>query len=175
MKKIYLLLMHTYTIPSKIVKLFTGYKYSHVAISLDADCNIVYSFGRRTVNSAFDGGFCIESKNGPFFNKFNRTICKIYEVQVTEDQYENIKNMLNDMKNNIDSYKYDYLGAVFRFLGLSITFKNKFVCSYFIAYLLQKNDIYAFNKQIYFLKPKDFEMLKGFTEIYSGKYLEYRV
>ena len=32
MKKIYILLMHTKTIPSKIVRFFTRYKYSHVAI-----------------------------------------------------------------------------------------------------------------------------------------------
>ena len=70
-KKIYLLLMHTKTIPSKIVKLFTRYAYSHVAIALDKDCETVYSFGRRKLNSILNGGFSVEKREGAFFEKFN--------------------------------------------------------------------------------------------------------
>ena len=50
MKKIYILLMHTYTIPSKIVKIFTNYEYSHVGISLSRECDEIYSFGRKKIN-----------------------------------------------------------------------------------------------------------------------------
>ena len=39
MKKIYILLMHTNTKPSKFVKLMTKYEYSHVAISLEKECS----------------------------------------------------------------------------------------------------------------------------------------
>lgn len=35
MKNIYIILMYTGSIPSKFVSIFTLYKYSHVAISLD--------------------------------------------------------------------------------------------------------------------------------------------
>lgn len=42
MKKIYLILMHTYTIPSRLVRLFTRYEYSHVGISLEKECNKIY-------------------------------------------------------------------------------------------------------------------------------------
>ena len=62
MKNIYLLLMHTHTIPSKIVKIFTRYEYSHVGISLDENCDTIYSFGRRKLNSILDGGFSIENR-----------------------------------------------------------------------------------------------------------------
>ena len=87
MKKIYILLMHTKTIPSKIVRFFTRYKYSHVAMSLDKSCEVTYSFGRRKLNSILNGGFNILNKEGEFFKKFNRTECKIYEVDVTEEHY----------------------------------------------------------------------------------------
>ena len=80
MKKIYILLMHTNTIPSKIIKAATKYRYTHVGISLEKECNTIYSFGRRKFNSILNAGFSIELRNGEFFKKFKNTRCKIYEV-----------------------------------------------------------------------------------------------
>ena len=79
MEKIYLVLMHTNTVPSKVVKFFTRYEYSHVGIALEKECNTIYSFGRRNVNSILNGGFVAEEKDGKFFEKFNNTVCKIYD------------------------------------------------------------------------------------------------
>ena len=173
MKKIYVLLMHTNTIPANFVKFMTRYKYSHVAISLDKTCNQIYSFGRRKINSILNAGFTKEEKNEDFFKKFNNTYCKIYEVDINDDQYENLKNTLENMKENIGKYKYDFIGIGFRYLNIPVTFKNKYVCSYFIASLLEENNIHKFNKRACFVKPKDFEKLNKFNEIYKGKYLLY--
>jgi len=71
MKKVYILLMHTNTLPSKFIKLFTRYSYTHVGISLDEDCNTIYSFGRKTLYSFLNGGFVIEGKTGAFLEKFH--------------------------------------------------------------------------------------------------------
>lgn len=174
-KKIYLLLMHTNTIPSRLVKLFTKYEYSHVSISLDKNCYIVYSFGRRHVNSVLNGGLSIERKDGEFFNKFNQAICRIYEKEVTVEQYKFIENRLNEMEQNIDSYKYDFIGIIPRFFHIPITLKNRYVCSYFIAELLEDSGIFHFEKPNCLMKPKDFENLEGFVEIYRGKYTSYNV
>ena len=146
MKNIYILLMHTNTIPSKFVKFFTKYEYSHVAISLDKTCYTTYSFGRRSLYNILNGGLSIQRKDGEFFNKFNKTMCKIYEIQVTDEQYEQVEKILHDMEQNINKYKYDFLGIVPRFFKIPVTFKNKFVCSYFVAYVLEKASIYTFDK-----------------------------
>ena len=82
MKKIYVILLHTNTIPSKLVRFFTRYKYSHVAISLSRNCDILYSFGRKKIDTIFNGGFVIQKKQDDFFKKFNKTICTIYEIDV---------------------------------------------------------------------------------------------
>lgn len=174
MKKIYILLMHTHTIPSKIVKAFTSYEYSHVGISLDENCDTIYSFGRRKLNSILNGGFSIENRDGEFFKKFNKTTCKIFEVLVSDEQYEALKIIINDMKENIDAYKYDFIGIVPRFFGIPLTLKNRYVCSYFIADLLEKTNIYKFDKRACLTKPKDFENLEGFKQIYKGSYNEYK-
>lgn len=169
--KIYIIQMHTNTIPSKIVKLATRYEYSHVAISFDESCNTIYSFGRRKVNSILNGGFAIQNKTGEFFKKFNKTICRIYELEVTKEQYEKLKEIIANMEKEIDKYRYDFVGVVLRFLKIPISFKNKYVCSYFVADVFEKAGIYKFDKKTFFISPKDFEKIKGTKEIYSGKYI----
>lgn len=171
MKKIYIILMHTNTIPSKIIKAATKYRYSHVGICLEKECNTIYSFGRRKFNSILNGGFSIELRDGEFFKKFKETRCKIYEIEVTDKQYEEVKNIIENIKSNINKYKYDYIGIVPRFLGIPVIFENRYVCSYFVASVLEKANIYKFSKKIYFIKPKDFENLSSFKKIYEGSYI----
>lgn len=165
--------MHTNTIPSKFVRFFTRYMYSHVAISLNKNCETLYSFGRKKVNSILGGGFTVQQKQGKFFEKFNKTICIIYEIDVNEIQFQNINKIINEMELTALKYKYDYIGIIPRFFGIPIVIKNKYVCSYFVADVLEKAKIYKFNKKVYFIKPKDFENIKESRKIYEGLYDSY--
>lgn len=169
-KKIYLVLMHTKTLPSKIIKVFTHYRYSHVAISLDESCETLYSFGRRKFNSILNAGFSIEKKDGAFFEKFYETECVIYEKTVTNEQYDMLRYILEDMKSHIDIYKYDVLGIVPRYFGIPFTIKNRYVCSYFVAEIFERVGIHEFSMPPYFITPKDFGDLKNFTPIYNGRF-----
>lgn len=174
MKKIYIIQMHTNTVPSRLISLFTMYKYSHIAISFDKKCDVVYSFGRKTLYGIFNGGFTIEYKNGEFFKKFKDTRCRIYEVSVTNEQYSCLCKTIEYMKDNQDDYKYDFVGIILRYFGIPITFHNKYVCSYFVAELLKNANIYDFGKKTCFVEPKDFENIDIFNLIYTGKYLLYK-
>lgn len=165
--------MHTNTIPSKLVKFFTRYEYSHVAISLDKNCYTTYSFGRRSLYNILNGGLSIQNKDGKFFKKFNKTKCKIYEIEVTDEAYGKLESILNDMEQNIDSYKYDFLGIIPRFFNVPVRFKNKYVCSYFVAHILEKAEIYKFEQETCMVVPKHFENIKNMRQIYKGRYLSY--
>ena len=114
MKKCYLVLTYTGTIMSKIVRLYTRYKYSHVSISLDKNISNMYSFGRKSVYNIFNGGFVIENKKSKFYKKFKNTKCIILELSVTKDQYVKLENILEKYKDNIDLYKYDIIGVFLR-------------------------------------------------------------
>ena len=174
MNKIYIILMDTKTIPSRIVSLFTMYRYSHVAISFDKKCDVIYSFGRRNLYWIFNGGFVVENKDGNFFRRFKDTKCKIYEIDVSRKQYDNLIKIVSEMDKNRNMYKYDFFGIILRYLGLNITFRNKYVCSYFIASLLEGANIYNFDKEIFNITPKDFSKLSGLNLIYTGKYVTYK-
>lgn len=172
--KIYILQMHTRTMPARLIKSFTNYKYSHIAISFDKSCETIYSFGRKKLNSIFNSGFIRENKMGPFFKKFSETICRIYELEVTKEQYENLQKIISEMEKSSEDYKYDFIGVVLRFFMIPISFKNKYVCSYFVADIIEKANIHKFNKKTFFITPKDFEEIKEMKEIYSGKYATYK-
>lgn len=95
-KKIYIIQTHTGTIPAKVIRIVTRYKYSHVMISLESNFSKMYSFGRRTINNPLNSGFIIETKNGQFFKKFSNTECKIYKLTVDEDKYDVLKEILKE-------------------------------------------------------------------------------
>lgn len=172
--KIYVIQMHTKTIPSRLIKIMTRYKYSHMAISFDKKCDKLYSFGRKKYNSIFDSGFVCEHKNGKFFEKFKETKCRIFEVNVTKEQYDNLKRLIENMEQNQECFKYDYVGICLRYFKIPVSFKNKYVCSYFVAEMLEEANIYKFDKKTCFIEPKDFEKINDFNLIYSGKYLFYQ-
>lgn len=166
--------MHTGTIPSKVISMATRCEYSHVAISFSKDCNTMYSFGRRKVNNFIHGGFVITHKNGAFFKKFDKTKCIIYEAKVSDEKYNLLKKIIEIKKEKPYDYKYDFVGIFLRCFKIPITFKNKYVCSYFVADLLEQADIYNFNKRCCFVKPGDFRNVEIFDKIYQGSYLAYK-
>ena len=60
------------------------------------------------------------------------------------------------MKIHSDLYKYDFIGIVLRFFKIPVRFKNRYVCSFFVADVLEKAHICKFNKKSRFVEPKDF-------------------
>ncbi len=173
MQSIYLILMHSNTLPSKIIKAFTGYPYSHVALSLERNCDVIYSFGRRKVHSILNGGFTAEHKHGAFFTCFNKTVCRIFEIEVTDEQYEQLKGRLDEMLECQHDYRYDMIGILPRLFGIPYTRKDRYVCSYFVADMLERVAVHKFDKSTCFIKPKDFEQLKDLNEVYNGFYRQY--
>ncbi|MCI8574899.1 MAG: hypothetical protein HFI09_00330 [Bacilli bacterium] len=174
MSKIYIILMHTKTIPAKLIKWVTHSNYSHVALSFEKECNTLYSFGRRNLHSIINSGFTIEKKKGPFFQTFNKTTCKIYEVEIEEEKYQRIKKIILEMQRHKERYKYDFIGLVLRYFKIPIRLKNHYVCSYFLANLLEESGVYTFAKKSYFVRPKDFENIAIGNEIYQGEYQKYK-
>ena len=168
MKKIYILQVHTKTLASRIIKFFTGYKYSHILISLNDSFDKMYSFGRKKVFNPFNAGFVVESIDGKFFNYYNKTKCRIYELSITEKQYDRVSSLLASFENDKDLYKYDILGLIFKYFYIPITRKNYYVCSHFVAEVLKKSQIYEFGKPTSLVKPKDFENISNAEVIYTG-------
>lgn len=174
MKQLYILLMSSKTLPDTVIRKITGFKYGHVALSLSRDCRTLYSFGRRKPRSILNGGFTIERQDGPFYTLFNETECTIYELDVTDEQYMKLNVILDYIAYRMHTFNYDYLGIVLRYFHIPVSFRRKYVCSFFVARLLRVSGIYNFPKPDYYVRPSDFELIPDLKEIYVGKYRDYQ-
>ena len=85
MQKIYIVLTHTGTLLSNLIKLYTKNDYSHVSLAFDEDLNEMYSFGRLYTYNAFIGGFVREYLDKGTFKRFKNTTTSVYEVIITDE------------------------------------------------------------------------------------------
>lgn len=172
MKGIYLILTHTGTLPSRMIKSFTKDEFSHVSISLDIDLEEMYSFGRLRLYNFFIAGFVHESINEGTFKRFYKTKAKIYYLKVTDEQYELIKEAINQIWNDREKYKFNMLGLFAVSIHKKIKREYYFYCAEFVKYVLEKAGINTDLPDI--VKPEDFKQIEGLEEIYSGYLRKYK-
>lgn len=171
MKGIYIVLSHTGTTLSKIIKAFTKDEFSHVSISLDIDAKEMYSFGRLRAYNAFIAGFVHEYINKGTFRRFRNTMSKIYYLEVTNEQYDKIKNIIEQMKAEKEKYKFNILGLFAAGFHKKIGKKGSFYCAEFVKYLMDEAEIETNLPEV--VKPEDFKQLENLEEIYSGLLRQY--
>lgn len=173
MRKIYIVLTFTGTMLSRIVRFYTREEYSHVSIALDEDLSHMYSFGRLNPYNPFIGGFVQESPKYGTFKRFKKTKSKIYSVEVTEEQYSQIKELITEMTHNKNEYHFNVLGLFAIALHVKIKKEKTFYCAEFVKYVLDCSNI-DFNLPD-LVKPNDFNDIAGGKEIYQGRLNEYNM
>lgn len=173
-RKIYVLLSRTHTLPAKLIRLFTGEPYSHTSIALDIELKQLYSFARKHIHNPFDCGFIDEDIETGIFGMDKNVYCSVYEVPVTEEQYQIIKQEINTFIKNRETYKYNYTGLVGVMLGKNVVDGKHFFCSQFVSHIFYKSGIRLFSKEIGLIRPYDFHIRLKDKRIYKGKLSEYR-
>ena len=166
MKKIYIILTHTGTILSKIIKKYTNDEFSHVSIALDVQLNRMYSFGRLNPYNAFVGGFVHEYIEKGTFKRFYKTFSKIYSLEITDEQYEKLENIINDISVNKEEYKFNMIGLFAVGFHKKIHKDKSFYCAEFVKYVMEKSGIQSNLPEL--VKPEDFKKLYGLQEVYNG-------
>lgn len=172
MKKIYLLLTRTGTNFSTMIYKVTGYEYTHASISLDKNLNKLYSFGRRNMLLPFIAGFVREDLNAGVFKKYNDTKCIVYEIDVSTEVYENIEKIIRRFEKDKHSYKYNFLGLLFILFNIPYEREKHFLCSQFVAYVLDKSGAVKLNREFTTIKPRDLMNIVNKKLVYNG-YLKY--
>ena len=173
MKKIYIVATNTGTLFSRLLRIVTNEKYVHVSISLDKKFKKIYSFGRKEPKRILPAGF-VNEKLDQICEVFNNSVCRIYELEITDEQYYRLKYELkqNYIKNAI-KYKYNIRGLPFINFNLAYRRKYHYVCSQFCGKLLMDAGIIDFKKDYSIVKPKDLMELNHLKLIYEGKTLDY--
>lgn len=174
MKKIYIMFSHTGTNFSRLLKVSTQSQYTHVSIALDKDFKRLYSFGRGSLSEHPLKARFVHEKidDGVYKELAHRAVCRIYEVNVRDEQYEEAERILK-IYNSKYKASYNFLGILF--IPLRITFRprDKFVCSQFIAYILNNAGIINFGKHINLITPNDILNKIIGKQIYEGYVRDY--
>ncbi|EQB86881.1 hypothetical protein J2Z44_000245 [Clostridium punense] len=173
MKKIYIMLSYTGTAPSKVIKLFSKEKYSHVSIALDSQLKELYSFARKKVNNPFIGGFIKEDINGGIYKKFENTKCYIYSLEVTDEQYETISNIIKDFEIKKHNLHYNMIGLLGVLVNVPIERRNHYFCSQFVSEVLLKSGVLNFNIPSALVQPTHFYNMKDKDVVYTGLLRDY--
>lgn len=172
MKQIYVVLTHTGTILSRIIKCYTKDEFSHCSISLDIGLKEMYSFGRLNPYNAFWGGFVHEDINRGTFKRFYRTKARVYSLEITDEQYEKIRKKIRKIQKNKEKYRFNTLGLFAAGFHKKIGKEYSFYCAEFVKYVIESAAIDTGLPEI--VKPEDFKYMKGLREIYSGLLRKYR-
>lgn len=168
--KIYVVLSHTYSMPSIILQSYLKKEYTHCSLSFDDSFTNMYSFGRKYLYTPFLGAFVKECINDGLYIKNNAQII-ILEKEVTPQQYEYLKAEIQEMYENKEKYKYNWLGILMYLVNKDRKLSTRFTCSQFVGYALQNADIIDYDN-VYHIIPTDFLNL-NFTVNYKGTIEEY--
>ncbi len=164
MKKIYIVLTHTGTTLSKIIKNYTKDEFSHVSISLDEQLKEMYSFGRLHPYNPFWAGFVHEYIDQGTFKRFYKTKAKIYALEITQDQYEKVKNSIKQIQ--IENYKFNIVGLFAAGFHKKIKKDHAFYCAEFVKDVMESANIKTNLPDV--VKPEDFKKIDNLQEIYKG-------
>lgn len=171
MKEIFIVLTHTGTILSSIIKYYTKTRYSHVSIALDSDLKKLYSFGRINPYNPYRGGFIHEGLNCGTFKRFRNTISAVYSLELTNEQYIKMQSIIEQMKKNKSKYKFNIIGLFLVSLDKKYRREDAFYCAEFVKYVLES----GLDKKILpeVVKPMDFSNLKDINLVYEGLLKKY--
>ncbi len=169
MKKyfLYIVLTRTNTVMSKAIQLVKKDEYTHAAIALDKKLKHMYSFGRKYTYFPFIGRFKQENFNTGIY-KFNKSLpVIIIELEVSRQQHEKAKHLLDQFIANSRLYKYNYKGLLHCLLNKSASCDHRFLCSEFVYYILKESGIVDFRIPRNLVRPQSLLNLEG-RIVYQG-------
>jgi hypothetical protein len=168
MKKIYVVTTYTGTVLSYIIRNFSGKQYSHVSLAISEDLNPMYSFGRLIPTNPIFAGFVEENIDEGLYAIKKGTVCRVYSLEVTDFQYEELGRNIKRIKKNRDKFDYDRRALLCIPLHVNRQRPFKYVCSNFVATMLDRSGINILDKPSYNVKPNDYYDLEGLNLEYEG-------
>lgn len=165
-KKIYIVLTYTGTILSKIIRIYTRAEFCHVSLSLDKRLNKMYSFGRLNPYNPFIGGFVHEGINRGTFKRFKKTKTEIYEIEITNEQYNNIRQEIKKIMYDKENYKFNRIGLFLSAINYKYAKEKSFYCAEFVKHLIDTANIELDLPNT--VKPIDFKKYNNLDLLYKG-------
>lgn len=158
---LYIVLTRTNTVLSNLIRMIKNDEYTHAALSLDIELNHMYSFGRRNTYNPFIGRFKKEDLHEGVYRFCNTLPGAIIEVEVTGQQYEKAKAILDHFISNSHLYKYNYKGLVHSLFKMPVCSDDSFLCSEFVYYVLKQSGIADLKVSRNMVRPQSLLNIEG--------------
>lgn len=147
MKEITILLTKHNDLVSTIIYWFCGFKYNHSSISLEDNPKQFYSFNKK--------GFAIESLEKHKRHGVKKSCC--YKIKISKEKYNELKERIEEFKNNKEHYSYNTLGVVMCILNIPMPKREKkYFCSQFLAEVLHNSKAINMPRRANLTKPNHF-------------------
>lgn len=174
LEPVYVVLMHTGTPMSKVIKGVIHTEFTHSSIAFDSSLRKMYTFSSRRRNpeklSPLQmGGFTEEDIRDEFFS--GRPVhYTVYMVPCFKDQVKLMKKRLQYFLDNDIKFSYDKIGLVQNLVGMDKEAKNQWFCSDFVADILKTgkpNTTYIDSP--FRVRPMDFTKMGFAVKVYEGE------
>lgn len=166
-EKLYIVLVRTPGIFAVLIRIFLHFEFIHVVLGLDKSLEHCYSFGRRDPRYPIISGFERERMD-QVQKKFKKARIAQYEIKCTKEQKKQIIDKLRYYTANNLKYKYTILGIPCAVLGIPYHQKHHYMCSQFVARILEDCGVRKFQRHYTLMTPKDFYLMNNKKTIYIG-------
>lgn len=167
-RELYILLLRTHSLLSRVIHIATKEPYTHVSIGFASDCTQFYSFARRYTNLPLPAGFVHESIETGMMAKCKDAPCALYRMMVPEKSYRAIRRKFKKMLPVQKRFQYSVLGTFLCFFGIAYKRRNKYFCSQFVAETLNEVGVMKLTKSPELYHPVDFISLPEMQLCYEG-------
>lgn len=167
MAHIYIAFVDTPGIFASLIRKFLKQRYVHVVISGDAELTEAYSVGRRNPAIPVIAGFEKEDK-AKILHIFPDAFYRICELTCTLEQKQRIMGRLRTDYHRRFRIHYAVCSLPFLVMGIPFYQKDHYICSSYIARILQENGISVSQKHFSLVTPKDFLEYSRLRQIFEG-------
>lgn len=162
-RKLLLLLTRFPGAGSRAVGLLTWSYYTHASIGLEEDPNTFYSFVCK--------GFIVEKINRYLKPDRPPFPCTLYELEVSEETYQEVKRLLQHFVEQKDELHYSRLGVALSILRIPYRRKGCYFCSQFVAEVLWRSRAAQLKKSSALYLPRDLHQIHGIKIRFCGNLL----
>lgn len=168
MKNIYIILTQTSSLPSRMIRFFTGDTYTHASIAFDDNIRSMYSFARRHAAFPLPAGLVEEHIDRGFYRSQGNIPCAVLSLSVSDRKYFMLRTKIYNMFCRADEYRYSIIGLLMCKFRIPLEIPGYFFCSQFVAKLLAECDIVSLPKAPALMHPSDFLEISSMRCLFEG-------
>lgn len=172
MQKIYIIISQTHTGFARAVRKVGKVTYNHASIALDKDLDQIYSYARPKHRAVLLARLVKENVFRYTLGKYSNVPVVIFSMEVTDGQYEWIKNKIDQIYND-GEYLYNFYSVLSHLITGGFATYKSFSCIEFVMYLLQGIG-YKLEKPLYNYRPDDLPEIFADSICFEGNLLDYK-